>query len=55
MNIAVVEDNQDLREAIVEVLGTLGHRVTGMSCAEDLIDGGIQPTLDAVHPDDDRA
>ena len=48
MNIAVVEDNQDLREAIVEVLGTLGHRVTGMSCAEDLIDGGIQPTLDLL-------
>ena len=48
MNIAVVEDNQDLREAIVEVLGTLGHKVTGLSCAEDLIDGGAQPVIDLL-------
>jgi DNA-binding response OmpR family regulator len=48
LNIAVVEDNQDLREAIVEVLGALGHRVVGLSCAEDLSDGGAQPLMDLL-------
>ena len=48
LNIAVVEDNEDLREAIVEVLGALGHRVTGLSSAEDLSDGGAQPVLDLL-------
>ena len=48
LNIAVVEDNQDLREAIVEVLSAMGHRTAGMSCAEDLSDGIAQPAIDLL-------
>ncbi len=38
LSIAVVEDSDDLRESLVEVLAALGHRVVGFSCAEDLVD-----------------
>lgn len=48
LSIVVVEDNQDLREAIVEVLAALGHRVVGMSCAEDLNDEGAPPIIDLL-------
>ena len=48
LNIAVVEDNQDLREAIVEVLSAMGHRTAGMSCAEDLSDGIALPAIDLL-------
>lgn len=48
LNIAVVEDNQDLREAIVEVLSAMGHRTVGMSCAEDLSDGSAQHAIDLL-------
>lgn len=34
--IGVVEDNDDLRESLVEVLRGLGYRAAGFSCAEDL-------------------
>lgn len=36
MNIVVVEDNDDLRETVVELLCEQGHRVQGLRCAEDL-------------------
>ncbi len=48
LNIAVVEDNHDLREAIVEVLIAMGHKTVGMSCAEDLSDGSARPVIDLL-------
>ena len=48
LNIIVVEDNDDLREAIVEVLTTQGHRVHGLSCAEELGDEGAQAMMDLL-------
>ncbi len=48
LSIVVVEDNQDLREAIVEVLTALGHRVQGLSCAEDLGDEGAKAMIDLL-------
>lgn len=38
LNIVVVEDNDDLRDLTCQVLMQEGHRVTGLSCAEDLED-----------------
>ena len=32
----VVEDHDDLRDSLVELLQHLGHQVQGLSCAEDL-------------------
>ncbi len=43
LSIAVVEDSDDLRESLVDLLAALGHRVVGFSCAEDLVDA---PALD---------
>ena len=48
LNIVVVEDNEDLRDAIVEVLAALGHRVLGLSCAEELGDEGAQAMIDLL-------
>lgn len=36
LRIGIVEDNDDLRESLVEVLHGLGHSAMGYSCAEDL-------------------
>lgn len=36
LRIGIVEDNDDLRESLVEVLHRLGHLAVGFSCAEDL-------------------
>ena len=38
LNIVVVEDNDDLRELTCQVLAQGGHRVTGLTCAEELED-----------------
>lgn len=38
LNIIVVEDNDDLRQATVEALQSMGHMVQGVSCAEALDD-----------------
>lgn len=38
LNIAVVEDNDDLRNLTCQVLTNEGHHVTGLSCAEELED-----------------
>ena len=48
LNIVVIEDNEDLREAIVEVLSGLGHRVVALSCAEELGDEGAQAKIDLL-------
>jgi two-component system phosphate regulon response regulator OmpR len=36
--IGVVEDSDDLRESLVELLATCGHRAVGFSCAEELLE-----------------
>jgi len=38
LNIAVVEDNDDLRHAIVDALNAEGHHVVGFDCAEALVE-----------------
>jgi DNA-binding response OmpR family regulator len=38
LNIVVVEDNDDLRSLLCQGLQSDGHRVTGLSCAEELED-----------------
>lgn len=38
LSICIVEDNDDLRESLAEVLKSLGHIVVGLACAEDLDD-----------------
>ena len=38
LNIVIVEDNDDLRALTCQVLAREGHRVTGLSCAEELED-----------------
>ena len=38
LNIVVVEDNDDLRSLLCAGLQNAGHRVTGLSCAEELED-----------------
>ena len=48
LNIVVVEDNDDLREAIVEVLTAQGHRVLGLSCAEELGDEGAKAMINLL-------
>ena len=48
LNIVVIEDNTDLREAIVEVLAALGHQVLGLSCAEQLGDEGARAMIDLL-------
>lgn len=48
LSIVVVEDNQDLRDAIVEVLGTMGHDALGLSCSEELGDEGAQARIDLL-------
>lgn len=36
LNVIVIEDNDDLREAMVDALRGQGHKVTGLDCAEVL-------------------
>lgn len=50
LSIAVVEDNDDLRTAIVGALRTEGHRVIGVDCAEAFTDacGGVNIDLMVV-------
>ncbi len=48
LNIVVVEDNKDLRDAIVEVLRAMDHRVVGLSCAEELGEEGARAVIDLL-------
>jgi DNA-binding response OmpR family regulator len=36
LRIGIVEDNDDLRDSLVEVLGSSGHVIISFSCAEDV-------------------
>lgn len=48
LSIAVVEDNDDLRTAIVNALGGEGHHVVGFDCAEALAEQGKALRIDLV-------
>jgi len=48
MNIVVVEDNDNLREAVVDLLLQQGHSVRGLCCAEDLDDAAAQVAIDLL-------
>jgi len=48
LRIGIVEDNDDLRNSLAEVLGSLGHLVTAFSCAEDTDDSTVAETLDLL-------
>lgn len=48
LNILVVEDNDDLRDSIVAVLGAMGHSTRGASCAESLSDEGATHPIDLL-------
>lgn len=44
LNIVVVEDHDDLRDSLVELLQSKDHHVVGLSCAEEVDDAlGIDP------------
>ena len=45
LTIAVVEDSDDLRESLVDLLAAVGHRVVGFPCAEDLVDAPATDTF----------
>ena len=47
LNIVVVEDNDDLRSLLCAGLQNAGHRVTGLSCAEELEDQSGVDHVDA--------
>jgi DNA-binding response OmpR family regulator len=46
LNIVVVEDHDSLRQVMVDVLRQFGHRVTGLSCAEEIDDTAVGPQPD---------
>ncbi len=48
LNILVVEDNDDLRDSVCDVLAGLGHRVVGLSCAEDFGDQQTPLSIDLL-------
>jgi DNA-binding response OmpR family regulator len=48
LNVLVVEDNDDLREATVETLKALGHAVQGIDCAEAVDDEAASFRADLV-------
>jgi DNA-binding response OmpR family regulator len=58
LKVLLIEDNDQLREATLAVLGQKGHEVVGISMAEDLVDvtGGFMPDvyiIDVMLPDED--
>jgi DNA-binding response OmpR family regulator len=48
LNILVVEDHDDLRDSLVEVLQSKGHQVVGLSCAEEVDDNLWAGSLDVL-------
>jgi DNA-binding response OmpR family regulator len=48
LSIVVVEDNDDLREAMVDALAGAGHHVTGVDCAEALPEASASARLDVL-------
>lgn len=48
LNIAVIEDNDELRETMLEALSGMGHRAIGLDSAEALVDQAAGSTLDLL-------
>jgi DNA-binding response OmpR family regulator len=48
LRIGIVEDNDDLRSSLKEVLGSLGHQIAEFSCAEDTAESAVIETLDLL-------
>lgn len=48
LSIGLVEDNDDLRESIMEVLAGQGHRVVGFPSAEDLVEAPASDPFEIV-------
>lgn len=48
LRIGIVEDNDDLRSSLTEVLGSLGHEITEFSCAEDTNESAVIETLELL-------
>ena len=48
LNIIVVEDHDDLRESLVELLQDKGHHTIGLSCAEDVDDKVGKVSIDLL-------
>jgi DNA-binding response OmpR family regulator len=51
LSICIVEDNDDLRDSLVEVLGGIGHKVVAFGCAEDLNDAWTNDAIDLLIAD----
>jgi DNA-binding response OmpR family regulator len=48
LNIIVVEDHDDLRDSLVELLQDKGHHTIGLSCAEDMDDKVGKVSIDLL-------
>ena len=48
LNIVVVEDHDDLRDSLVELLQDKGHHTIGLSCAEDMDDKVGKVSIDLL-------
>lgn len=48
LNIIVVEDHDDLRDSLVELLQDNGHHTIGLSCAEDMDDKVGKVSIDVL-------
>lgn len=48
LNIIVVEDHDDLRDSLVELLQDKGHHTLGLSCAEDMDDKVGKVSIDLL-------
>lgn len=48
LNIAVIEDNDELRETMLEALSGMGHRAIGLDSAEALVDQAAGSALDLL-------
>jgi DNA-binding response OmpR family regulator len=51
LSICIVEDNDDLRDSLVEVLEELGHTVVAFSCAEALSDSWANDGIELLIAD----
>jgi DNA-binding response OmpR family regulator len=51
LSICIVEDNDDLRDSLVEVLRGAGHRVVAFGCAEDLSDAWANDAVEMIIAD----
>lgn len=48
LRIGIVEDNDDLRSSLKEILGSIGHQITEFSCAEETAESTVVEALDLL-------